>query len=289
MKSMAILPLPLHKNHFPVPDSGLAIVTGASSGIGAATAAALVQQQGANFTVIGTTRNPDKVIDPIPGVEYMALDLEKPESIAAFAEQVLQRGTPAVLINNAGESQSGPLEELPREALERLFQVNVIGHINLTQLLLPTMRAAKRGRIVMVGSMLGSFPLAFRSSYVASKAAIKGFAFSSRRELRPFGIGMAVLEPGSINSGLSARRTNYADLNGAYGQEFSTMLKKLNHNEATGITVEKVAEEILKAIFDENPKALYATGSMSTVVFPLSRMLPRETVHWLINRKHGLK
>lgn len=101
------------------------MVTGASSGIGAATAAALAQLKSGNFHVIGTTRNPANVVDPIPGVEYLALDLEDPTSIATFAEEVLQRGTPSVLVNNAGESQSGPLEELPREALERLFQINV--------------------------------------------------------------------------------------------------------------------------------------------------------------------
>lgn len=285
---MAKLSLPFASPALPVPTEGVAVVTGASSGIGAATAAALAQLKSGNFHVIGTTRNPANVVDPIPGVEYLALDLEDPTSIATFAEEVLQRGTPSVLVNNAGESQSGPLEELPREALERLFQINVIGHIELTQRLLPTMRAAGRGRIVMVGSMLGSFPLAFRSSYVASKAAIKGFAFSSRRELRPFGIGMSVMEPGSINTGLSARRSKYVDPQGPYGDEFQTMLSKLDRNEATGISAERVAEEILKAITDERPRPLYAAGSKAQLVFPLARVLPSEALHGLINRKHGL-
>lgn len=274
--------------HLPVPKDGVAIVTGATSGIGLATAAALAQQQDANYHVIGTTRDPAKVIDPLPGVEYLQLDLEQPESIANFCQEALQRGTPSVLVNNAGESQSGPLEELPREALERLFQVNVIGHIDVTQRLLPAMRDAGRGRIIMVGSMLGSFPLAFRSSYVASKAAIKGFTFSSRRELRPFGVGMSVMEPGSINTGLSARRTKYVDLDGPYGKEFTTMLKHLDRNEATGITPERVAEEILQAVFSERPEPLYAAGSNSTAVFPLARVLPTELMHWIINRKHGI-
>ena len=140
----------------------------------------------------------------------------------------------------------------------------------------------------MVGSMLGSFPLAFRSSYVASKAAIKGFAFSSRRELRPFGIGMSVMEPGSINTGLSARRSKYVDPQGPYGDEFQTMLSKLDRNEATGISAERVAEEILKAITDERPRPLYAAGSKAQLVFPLARVLPSEALHGLINRKHGL-
>lgn len=270
----------------PVPDSGLAIVTGATSGIGEATARALAERGG--FRVIGTSRDASNVAAPIPGVEYLSLDLSDPASIEAFATEVLALGTPAVLINNAGESQSGPLEELPREALERLFQVNVIGHIDLTQRLLPAMRAAGQGRVVMVGSMLASFPLAFRSSYVASKAAIKGFAFACRRELAPFGVGVSVMEPGSINTGLSARRTKYVDDSGPYGKEFATMLAKLDKNESNGISSEAVAEVILNAVFDERPAPLYAKGSMAEVVFPLSRVLSREVLHKLINRKHGL-
>lgn len=272
----------------PVPSKGIAVVTGASSGIGAAVAAALVNLPDTSFRVIGTTRDPARITSPIDGVEYLALDLANPESIASFAHEILERGVPAVLINNAGESQSGPLEELPREALERLFQTNVLGHIDLTQRLLPAMREAKQGRIVMVGSMLGSFPLAFRSSYVASKAAIKGFAFAARREVRPFGVGIAVMEPGSINTGLSERRTKYVDADGAYGREFATMLRKLDANEASGISAERVAEEIVAAVVDRRQKPLYAAGSLAPVVFPLSRVLPREAMHWVINRRHGL-
>lgn len=218
----------------------------------------------------------------------LPLDLGDPNSITAFAESVLSMGVPAVLINNAGESQSGPFEELPRDALERLFQTNVLGQVQLTQLLLPAMRRSGSGRVVMVGSMLGSFPLAYRSSYVASKAALKGFAFSLRREVAPFGVGVSVVEPGSINTGLSQRRTRYVDLDGPYGREFTTMLEHLDANEARGISPERVAQEVLKAVRAENPRPLYAVGSMAPVVFPLSRALPTAWMHRLINRKHGL-
>ena len=275
----------------PAVTGDIAVVTGTSSGIGRAVAAALAYPSSTDapsFTVIGTSRNPDSIENPLPNVEYMALDLEDPNSIESFAAEVLQRGTPAVLVNNAGESQSGPLEELPHDALSRLFQLNVLGQIQLTQKFLPAMRAAGKGRITMVGSMLGSFPLAFRSSYVASKAALKGFAFAGRRELRPFGINLSVMEPGSINTGLSARRTKYVDAQGPYRTEFSTMLRNLDHNEATGTSAERVAQEIMKSILDQRPRPLYAAGSMAPLVFPLARVLPRETVHWLIARKHGL-
>ncbi|MEX3504327.1 SDR family oxidoreductase [Corynebacterium sp. LK2510] len=265
--------------------NALAVVTGATSGIGRATAFRLSAE---GYRVIGTTRDPSRVTNLLPGVEYIALDLGKPESIALAAQEILARGVPEVLVNNAGESQSGPLEELPRDALERLFQVNVIGHIDLTQRLLPAMRAAGRGRIIMVGSMLGSFPLAFRSSYVASKAAIKGFALAARRELRPFNVGICVVEPGAIATGLSQRRTKYVDRQGPYAAEFGRMLAKLDTNERAGISAERVAEEIMKPIVADWPKPHYACGSMSRVAFPLSRLLTIQMMLRIVERKHGL-
>ncbi|WKD58283.1 3-oxoacyl-[acyl-carrier-protein] reductase FabG [Corynebacterium capitovis DSM 44611] len=262
----------------------LAVVSGATSGIGAATARALAT----SFRVIGTTRDPATVTDPIPGVDYVALDLGDPVSIRRCAEEILCRGVPEVVINNAGESQSGPFEELPRDAIERLFQVNVIGHVDLTQRLLPAMRQAGRGRIVMVGSMLGSFPLAYRSSYVASKAAIKGFALAARRELKPFNIGVSVVEPGAIATGLSARRTKYVDKRGPYAREFDRMLTKLDANERNGISAERVAREIVKPVQAKWPKPHYACGSLAGVAFPLSRLVPLQVMLDVIARKHDL-
>ncbi|MGO3363452.1 MAG: SDR family oxidoreductase [Corynebacterium sp.] len=267
-----------------------ALVTGATSGIGRATAVALVEQ---GFRVIGTSRNPGSDTsreNTPPGVELIALDLTDPASVDAVPEELgkIDAGPVTVLVNNAGESQNGPLEELPREAFERLFQVNVIGHVSLTQKLLPQMREAGRGRVVFVGSMLGSFPLAHRGSYGASKAAISSFAYSARRELRPFGVGVSVMEPGAINTGLSERRTIYINPDGPYAGEFDTMLTRLNENEATGITAEQVAGKILEAVTAERPKPLYATGSSSHLAFPAARLLPRDTMAGIIAAKHGI-
>src|SRR5262245_26610250 len=145
-----------------------ALVTGASSGIGKATAVVLLAR---GYRVVGTSRRPQELSagQRADGVEYLPLDLGDEASIELLASTV---GPVDVLVNNAGESQSGPLEELPGHALRRLFQVNVLGPVRLTQLLLPGMRERRFGRVVMVGSMLASFPLAYRSSYVASKAAL---------------------------------------------------------------------------------------------------------------------
>ena len=260
-----------------------ALVTGASSGIGRAVAADLVRH---GYRVYGTSRRPGAVADPVAGVEYLALDLTDEDSVEACARAAEDVD---VLVNNAGESQNGPLEELPMDALERLFRLNVFGAVRLTQLLLPGMRARRYGRVVMVGSMLASFPLAHRSSYVASKAAIKGFADALRREVSPYGIGVATVEPGSINTGISERRTQYLREGSPYTDDYRTMVSALNANEAAGIPAEAVSRTVLRAVEAARPRPLYAVGSNAPLVFALRRVLPRSVVLGMVARRHGLR
>jgi short-subunit dehydrogenase len=259
-----------------------ALVTGASSGIGAATAKALLDK---GFRVYGTSRNPASLAAPMAGVEYVALDLTDPASIEACAAAA---GDVDVLVNNAGESQSGPLEELPMDAVERLFATNVFGAVRLTQLLLPGMRARGYGRVVMVGSMLASFPLAYRGSYVATKAAIKGFADSLRREVSPYSIGVCTVEPGSIATGIGERRTHYLQDGSPYTSEYRTMIEHLDANERGGISADRVARTIVAAIEADPPKPFYAVGSNAPAVFALRRVLPRTVVERMVARRHGL-
>ena len=262
-----------------------ALVTGASSGIGKATAAALVAR---GYRVIGTSRQPASLTaeQRVDGVEYRALDLADEASIEALAAAV---GPVDVLVNNAGESQSGPFEELPSDALHRLFQVNVLGPVRLAQLLLPGMRERRRGRVVMIGSMLASFPLAYRSSYVASKAALKGFSDGARHEYSPFGVWLTTVEPGSINTGISQRRTKYTAENSPHRDDFERMLAALDRNERTGVPAERVAATIVSAIEAPRPKAHYAVGSNAPVVFPLRRLLPAKLVEKATHRRHDLR
>ncbi|BEL02843.1 SDR family oxidoreductase [Actinoplanes sichuanensis] len=261
-----------------------ALVTGASSGIGLATAKALVSR---GFRVFGTSRDPDRLKPEqrADGVDYLALDLEDDASIDSLAGPLAEVD---VLVNNAGESQSGPIEELPMDALRRIFQVNVLGPVRVAQLVLPGMRERRYGRVVMVGSMLASFPLAYRSSYVASKAAIKGFSNGARQELTPFGVWMTTVEPGSIATGISERRTKYIGEGSPYREDFARMLAALDRNERAGITAERVAQTIVAAIEADRPKARYAVGSNAPAVFALRRLLPSGVVEKIVHRRHDL-
>ncbi|MEV4346408.1 SDR family oxidoreductase [Actinoplanes sp. NPDC049596] len=259
-----------------------ALVTGASSGIGRETASALVA---AGYRVLGTSRDPSSVPSPLPGVEYLSLDLTDPESIEALAGPL---ATVDVLVNNAGESQSGPFEELPGDALRRLFEINVHGPVRLTQLALPGMRERGYGRVVMVGSMLASFPLAYRSSYVASKAAIKGFSNGARHEFSPYGVWLTTVEPGSIATGLSERRTTYISPSSPHRKRFEAMLAALDRNERAGTPPARVAQTILTAIKAARPRQRYAVGSNAPVVFALRRVAPTFLAERLTHRRHDL-
>jgi len=261
-----------------------ALVTGASSGIGRATAAALVAR---GYRVLGTSRRPESLTaeQRATGVEYLALDLAAEESVEALADRLAGVD---VLVNNAGESQSGPFEELPGDALRRLFQVNVLGPVRLTQLALPGMRERGYGRVVMVGSMLASFPLAYRSSYVATKAALKGFSNGARHELSPFGVWLTTVEPGSINTGISERRTKYVAADSPHRRDFETMLAALDRNERAGVAPDRVAAAIVRAIEAAKPRPRYAVGSNAALVFGLRRVLPATLAERLVHRRHDL-
>jgi short-subunit dehydrogenase len=265
-----------------------ALVTGASSGIGRATAQLLLDR---GHRVIGTSRNPAKIPadERLEGVTYRALDLTDLHAIEGFVAALGAEGFRIdIVVNNAGESQSGPLEDLPIGALERLFRLNVLGPVHLTQLLLPGMRVRGYGRVVMVGSMLASFPLAYRSSYVATKAALKGFATAARFEMSPYDVWLTTVEPGSVNTGISQRRTKYIDDDSPHLASFRTMLRILDRNEKEGIAAARVARTILRAIEEDQPEALYAVGSNASTVFALRRALPQSVVETMLARKFGI-
>lgn len=261
-----------------------ALVTGGTSGIGAAVVRMLASR---GTRVLATSRNPEAIAESarIPGVGYLPLDLSDPNSITALAGRLDEVD---ILVNNAGESQSGPFEELPVAAIERLFRTNVFGAVQLSQLVLPYMRARGHGRVIMVGSMLASFPLAHRSSYVASKAALRGFATAARQELSPFGVWVSVVEPGSIATGIGQRRTKYLDEGSVYAEDVSTMLEHLDANERGGISADTVAATILKPIEAQRPREFYSVGSRSPLPFLLKRALPRGMMSRIVARQHGL-
>lgn len=261
----------------------IVLVTGASNGIGAEAARLFVER---GHTVFGTSRNPDTVAVKVPGVTYLRLDNADAASIAECAAAA---GDVDILVNNAGESQAGALEDTPMEAIEALFANNVFGPIALTKALLPGMRDRRTGTVVMVGSMLSSFPVAFRSNYAATKSALKGFAMASRRELAPYGIRMLTVEPGTIATGIGTRRSIFIGENSPYKAEYEVLAAATRKNEAAGLDTVEMAQVIVDAALSDNPKPLYAKGNRAGLVFLARRVLPRQMILDLSAKIHGLR
>ncbi|MGJ0119519.1 SDR family oxidoreductase [Williamsia sp. MIQD14] len=261
------------------------LVTGVSSGIGEAAARLLVE---AGHTVIGTSRHPECIAeaDRVPGVRYIALDQTDPESVERCAREA---GAVDILVNNAGVSHMGPLEDTPMSTIYEVFATNLFGPIALTKALLPGMRERRFGRIVMVGSMLGSFPLPFRSVYGATKSAMHAFSDATRREFAPFGIAISTVEPGTIATGIADRRIYTVDEASAYAADYEVVAAATRRNEAKGLAVGPVAELVVAAALAENPRTLYARGNMAPIVFALKRILPSQSMLDVMARFHGLK
>lgn len=181
--------------------SATVLVTGASSGIGQRIAEYLVQQ---GYTVYGTSRQPSAAT--VNGVALLKLDVTDEASVRACVEAVLaQAGRIDVLVNNAGVDYTGALEETSIDEYMRLFDVNFFGLIRMTRTVLPHMRAQGSGKIINIGSGMGSFGLPYQTAYAASKHAVKGLTDALNLEMEPFGIRAYVIQPGYFKSDILNR------------------------------------------------------------------------------------
>ena len=184
----------------PMPEISKAVlITGCSTGIGRATALRLA---GSGWTVYATARRPESIADLADaGCRTLALDVTEEDSMRAAVQAVEQaEGAVGVLVNNAGYSQSGPIEQIPPEAVRRQFETNVFGAIRLAQLALPGMRRRHWGKIVNIGSMGGRLTFPGGGLYHATKYALEALSDVLRFEVRGFGVDVVLVEPGLITT-----------------------------------------------------------------------------------------
>src|SRR3954471_14487626 len=179
----------------------VALVTGASSGIGRAAAAAFVV---AGFEVVGTSRNTSGVA-PLDGVTFLDLDITSDESVRAVVGHAIERfGRIDVLVNNAGTGAAGAAEESSVAQDQRVFDINFFGLIRMTKSVLPHMRAHGSGRIINISSVLGLVPAPYMASYAATKHAIEGYSESVDHEVREHGVRVLLIEPAYTRTGFDA-------------------------------------------------------------------------------------
>ncbi len=248
----------------------VAIVTGASGGIGEATARAL---QAAGYQVFGTYRRPPAT--RLAGVEYLACDVISDEAVQTAVGQVLAKaGRIDLLINNAGVGLLAGAEESSVEQAKSLFDVNLFGVFRLTRAVLPTMRRQGSGRIVNISSVLGLIPAPFMALYSASKHALEGYSESLDHEIRGSGVRVVLVEP-------YYTRTSF-DGNGYQADQQLDVYQSARTN-AEGVvrdemkaadTPELVARAVVKASTDTNPQTRYAAGRRARQVSLLRRFVP---------------
>src|SRR5438094_1006424 len=179
----------------------VALVTGASSGIGKAASLALVE---AGFTVVGTSRNASGV-NQRDGVTFLDLDVASDESVGTAVQHVIERfGRLDVLVNNAGIGAAGAAEESSVAQAQRVFDVNVFGLIRMTKAVLPHMRAQGSGRIINISSVLGLVPGPYMAAYAATKHAVEGYSESVDHEVREHGVRVLLVEPAYTKTGFEA-------------------------------------------------------------------------------------
>lgn len=249
----------------------VALVTGASSGIGKAAALALVE---AGFDVVGTSRDTSRAA-PLDGVTFLDLDVASDASVTAVAQQVIDRfGRIDVLVNNAGMGLMGAAEENSVAQAQGVFDVNVFGVMRMVKAVLPHMRARGRGRIINLSSVLGFLPSPYMAVYAASKHAIEGYSESLDHEIREHGVRALLVEPAYTSTGFEANSPRpdtplpvYADQRRAFDRMMETAIKD---GDDPGI----VAKVIVAAATDPKPKLRYTAGPVAGRASTLRRIAP---------------
>ncbi len=262
-----------------------AFLTGASSGIGRATALALVN---AGYRVVGTSRaaKPDEVRD---GIRMIACDVTSDESVAAaVALAHIELSHIDLLINNAGFGVTGAAEESSIAQVRALFETNFHGVVRVTNAVLPIMRERRKGRILNVGSGLGFIPAPYSAYYSATKHALEGYSESLDHEVREFGVRVSVIEPAATNTSFESS-TVYADRPlSHYDASRAKYLVAYQRAMAVADTAESVAETIVLAARDEAPLLRYPSGKAARQVAFARRFLPRSLFDKILRTQFGL-
>jgi NAD(P)-dependent dehydrogenase (short-subunit alcohol dehydrogenase family) len=272
-------------------DRGVALVTGASNGIGEAVAVAL-QQDG--FRVYAGARRVERM-DRLRelGIRPLRLDVTDDESMLGAIELIHQEARAVdVLVNSAGYGSYGALEDVGMKEAHRQIEVNLFGLARMTQLIVPEMRLARKGTIINISSIGGKLGEAFGAWYHASKYAVEGLGDSLALELAPFGIKVVTVEPGGIKSewtDIAANSLVSASGNGAYGvaaERKAQRMRRFNNSRLVG-TPEQVARGVVRITHKRTPKFRYAIGGGAKPLMLLRRMTSDRVFYAVFRRLAG--
>lgn len=263
------------------PESELIVVTGASTGMGAATVRELAAR--GHHVLAGVRREADGEELASARIRPVILDITVPDQIADLASLVEADGRPLrALINNAGIAVNAPVEVLPMAEWRRQFDVNFFGHIEVTRALLPALLRS-RGRVVMMSSLGGRVAQPTYGAYSGSKFALEAVSDALRREVAPHGVTVAIVEPGAVRTemvgrgGVTARQLAGGmtpDQERRYGGLMHAILAQSEGFLRTGRDASQAARVIAAAATDARPRTRYTIGRDAAVLTRLARILP---------------
>jgi NAD(P)-dependent dehydrogenase (short-subunit alcohol dehydrogenase family) len=274
-----------------MPDHGTVVITGASTGIGRT--AALRLARGGFDVLAGVRREQDgaALCREDGRIEPLLVDVTDDGQVAGLAARVA--GAPlAGLVNNAGIAVAGPLEGIPLDDVRRQYEVNVFGLLAVTQALLQSIRAG-HGRIVNIGSIGGRINTPFVGPYSSSKAAVRSLSAALRRELRPWGIHVALVEPGALDTPIwgkgeeGAKETIAAlpeHVRTLYARPLDALVAATRRIAAGASSPDDAAEAIEHALTARRPRTLYTVGREARIQGALHSLLPARAFDALVAR-----
>ncbi|MFF4116901.1 oxidoreductase [Streptomyces sp. NPDC001714] len=269
-----------------------ALVTGASSGIGEATALKL---HALGYTVYGAARRTDRLQQLANhGIRPLAMDVTDDDSMRAGIDRIVaETGRIDVLVNNAGYGSYGSIEEVPMDEARRQFEVNVFGAMRLAQLVMPHMRTQRSGTILNVTSMGGKIHTPLGGWYHGTKFALEGLSDAMRLEAKPFGVDIVVIEPGGIKTewgGIAADNVEKISGGGAYAKQAEAVAAGMRSeaNIKRSSPPQVIADAIGKAVTARRPKTRYATGFAARPMIGMRRVLSDRAFDGVITRVMGM-
>ena len=257
------------------------LVTGASSGIGKATA---IKYASAGDIVYGIASRDFE----LNGINCLKCDVTNQERIDAVIKTIMEKeGRIDVLLNIAGFGISGSVEFCTMENIEKQMDVNFLGAVRMTKAVLPIMREQHSGYIINITSPAGAiFPMPYQAFYASSKAALEMFTHSLRVEVKDFGIKVCAVTPGDTRTGFTdARLKQSNDASHVYNKE-KTSVSRMEKFERKGMTPEKVANVIYKMSCKKNPPPSKLVGFEYKVYAFLNRLVPKRFVLWLLPKMY---
>lgn len=266
----------------------VALVTGASSGIGEATAKELAK---AGFTVYAAARRVQRMEHlSALGIRPLAMDVTDDPSMEAGVTAIVEAtGRIDVLVNNAGYGSYGALEDVPLDEARAQMDVNVFGAARLTQLVLPHMRAQRSGTVVNVTSMGGKITTPLGGWYHATKFALEALSDCLRMEIAPFGIHVVIIEPGGVRTewaDIAADKVREVSAGGAYADQGAAMATSLSSELSSRISSrpELIGRTIVRAVTAKRPRTRYAVGSGAKPLIALRTLLPDRAFDVVVQR-----